>query len=74
LIGAEGAAGPGAIEVRLRGVSTILGSAVGLCLGVILVPAALLALLYVPLLGVAMGVVAVGTLLVGAIGVVGGLK
>jgi hypothetical protein len=47
LIGAEGAAGPGAIEVRLRGVSPILGSAVVLCLGVILVPAALLALLYV---------------------------
>jgi hypothetical protein len=49
-----------------------LGSAVILCFGVILVPIALILLLYLPLLGAALGMLSVAAMLVGAVGVVGG--
>jgi hypothetical protein len=57
---------------RLDDMRSILASAVLLCLGVILVPFALLFVLYVPIVGLGMGLVSLWLIAYGAIGVVGG--
>ena len=59
-------------QVSLRRVGLTVASAVLLCLGVILVPFALLFLLLIPDIGATIGVLSVALMGLGSIGVVGG--
>jgi hypothetical protein len=51
-----------------------VGFGVIICIGVILLPLALLFLLYIPALGGLLGVLSLAALLTGSIGVVGGWR
>jgi hypothetical protein len=58
--------------VNLRRLGLTVASAMVLCLGVILVPFALLFLLLIPEIGAAIGILSVALMGLGPIGVVGG--
>jgi hypothetical protein len=58
--------------VNLRRVGLTVASAIVLCLGVILVPFALLFLLLIPEIGATLGILSVALMALGSIGVVGG--
>jgi hypothetical protein len=57
-----------------RRVALTVGSAVALCLGVILVPFALLFLLLVPAVGATVGILSLALIGLGSVGVVGGRR
>ena len=57
-----------------RMVRTTLGSGVVLCVGVILVPFALLFLMLVPVVGAALGIASVAAMLFGTVGVLGAFR